>query len=101
MKLIIITAIKEFENEIKNILLKSNVKSFSYQDVSGFRDNSMDAVKTNWFASEMNEIESVLFYAYMIPENAERVFENIGLFNEKLESISRIHVSILEVEKSN
>lgn len=101
MKLIVITAIREFENDIKQILIKSNVKSFSYQHVIGFRDSSKEAVKSNWFASEMNEIESVMFYTFIMQENADRIIELIESFNEKLEDLSRIHVSILNVEKSN
>jgi len=101
MKLIVITAIKEFEKDIKQILIKSNVKSFSYQDVTGFRDSSKESLKANWFASEMNELESIIFFAFIKQENVEIVYEHIGLYNEKLEELSRIHVSILNVEKSN
>ena len=101
MKLVIITAIKEFEKEIRNILIKSNVASFSLQDIQGFRDHTKDSVKSNWFASEINVIDSFMFYAFMIDGNADKVFEHIGSFNEKLEALSRIHISILNIEKSN
>lgn len=101
MKLVIITAIKEFEKEIRNILIKSDVASFSFQDIQGFRDHTKDSVKSNWFASEINVIDSIMFYAFMIDGNADKVFEHIGSFNEKLEALSRIHISILNIEKSN
>ena len=42
-----------------------------------------------------------MFYAFMIDGNADKVFEHIGSFNEKLEALSRIHISILNIEKSN
>ncbi|NCP91259.1 MAG: hypothetical protein GW827_13725, partial [Flavobacteriales bacterium] len=60
MKLVIITAIKEFEKVIKLQLKEANVKTFSYRDVTGFRDSTEDAVESNWFSSEMNQTESIV-----------------------------------------
>lgn len=101
MKLIIVTAIKEFEKEIKQILSKSNINSFNYGNVSGYRDSSNDAVKENWFASEMNEVGSIIFHVIATKEKADKVFEIIEIFNEKQKTISKIHISIIELEKSN
>jgi len=55
MKLLILTAIKEFEKEIKQQLKKAEVTKFSYKDVIGFRDSTEDALESNWFSSDMNE----------------------------------------------
>jgi nitrogen regulatory protein PII len=101
MKLVIITAIKEFEKDIKKILEKSNVKSFSYQKVTGFRDSSKDSVNSNWFASEMNEIESIMFHVFTTNENAEKIFSLGRNFNEELVDLSKVHVSVINVEQSN
>ena len=40
MKLVVITAIAEFEKDIKNMLKEAKVKSHSYRDVKGFSDAS-------------------------------------------------------------
>jgi hypothetical protein len=101
MKLVVITAVSEFENEIKDVLLKSKVKTFSHCDVKGFRDSSMDSIDSNWFASEMNESESVLFYAFTLEENIINVLERIRVFNDSLETMSKIHVAIINIENSN
>ena len=55
MKLLLITAVREFEKDIKQILKKAQVKSFSYKDVKGFKDNSEDEIEGNWFATNMQE----------------------------------------------
>ncbi|WP_395048533.1 hypothetical protein [Flavobacterium sp.] len=101
MKLLLITAVKEFENDIKLILKKSKVKSFSYKDVKGFKDNSEDAIETNWFATNMQENESVLFYAFVEKENVDKVFDFVAEFNEKQKTASHIHLAMLNIEKSN
>jgi nitrogen regulatory protein PII len=101
MKLLIIVAIKEFEKDIKQILKKSDVKSFSYKDVTGYKDGSEDSIEKNWFASEMKENESVLFYAFVDNEKVDSLFELVDGFNAKQETVSHIHVAVLSVEKSN
>lgn len=101
MKLLLITAVKEFEKNIKLILKKSEVKSFSYKDVNGFKDNSGDAIEGNWFATNMQENESVLFYAFVEKENVDIVFDLVAHFNEKEETASHIHLAILNIERSN
>lgn len=101
MKLAIITAIKEFENDIKLQLKKAEVKTFSFREVTGYRDSTEDSIESNWFSSEMNQIESILFYAFVKKENVDKLFEVIEDFNSHLKTLSKIHLVILNIEKSN
>ena len=101
MKLAIITAIKEFENDIKLQLKKANVKTFSFREVTGYRDSTEDSIETNWFSSEMNQTESILFYAFVKRENVDKLFEVIEDFNSHQKTLSKIHLVILNIEKSN
>ena len=101
MKLLIITSISEFEKEIKQMLVKANVKNFSYKEVIGYHNTSDEAIGDNWFATEMNENESMLFYAFVPSENVEMVFNTINEFNGKQETLSKIHVATVNIENSN
>lgn len=101
MKLLIITAIKEFEKEIKQQLKKAKVSTFSYKNVIGYRDYSEDAIESNWFSGEMNKTESILFYAFVKKENVDGLFNSINEFNSKQETLSHIHIAVLNIEKSN
>ncbi len=101
MKLVIITSIKEFEKDIKSLLKKADVVTFSYRDVIGFRDSTEDALESNWFASEMNITESLMFYAFVPQKNVDLLFEAIMQFNAKQSTASHIHVAIVAIEKSN
>jgi nitrogen regulatory protein PII len=101
MKLLLITAVKEFENEIKQLLKKAAVQSFSYQEVKGFKNSSGEAVESNWFGSEMNETESILFYAFTTKEKVDTLFELVEYFNIEQESLSHIHIAVLNIEKTN
>jgi nitrogen regulatory protein PII len=100
MKLLLITAVKEFEKEIKQLLKKASVQSFSYQEVKGFKNSTGEAVESNWFGSEMNETDSILFYAFTAKEKVDTLFELVEYFNMEQESLSHIHIAVLNIEKS-
>jgi nitrogen regulatory protein PII len=101
MKLLIITAVAAFEKDIKKMLQQAEVTTFSYQEVKGFQDTSKVEAETNWFGSEMNETDSFLFYAFVKKENVDVVFDLVGVFNQKQETQSKIHVAVVNIEKSN
>ncbi len=101
MKLLLITAVREFEKDIKQLLKKAQVKSFSYKDVKGFKDNSEDALEANWFAANEQEMESILFYAFVNEEKVDGLFEMVNGFNAEQVSKSNIHIAVLNIEKSN
>lgn len=99
MKLLLITAVSEFENDIKQILKKVQVKSYSYKNVKGFKDNSEDALEANWFATNMQETESVLFYAFVNQEKVDGLFEMVKDFNVHQVTKSNIHIAVLNIER--
>ncbi len=99
MKLLLITAVKEFEKDIKQMLKKAQVKSFSYKDVKGFKDNFEDALEANWFAANEQEMESVLFYAFVKEEKIDDLFDMVKEFNTDQVSKSNIHVAVLNIER--
>ena len=101
MKLVIITAINEFERDIIQLLKKAKVETFSYKEVIGYRDNTEDELESNWFSSEMNKSESLLFYAFVKKDNVDLLFESINDFNAKQKTLSHIHIAVVNIEKSN
>jgi len=101
MKLVLITAIAEFEKDVKKMLKEAKVKSYSYRDVKGFRDASEESMESNWFGSEMNETDSVVFYAFILQQNLDILFDEVTKFNKNQETISKVHLAVFSVEKYN
>ncbi len=101
MKLLVITAIKEFKKDILQLLRKADVKNFSFNEVTGHRDGSVESVSSNWFGSEMNESESILFYAFVKKENVDMFFQLVNHFNNEQDNLSRVHVAVLNIEKTS
>lgn len=101
MKLVIITSNIAFQKDIKAILKKADVKTYSFREVNGFMDFSDTATAENWFASEVNETESILFYAFVKKENVDKAFQLVTEFNAAQEPLSRLQIAVLNIEKSN
>ena len=99
MKLLIITAVEEYEKAVKHILNHSGVKSFSYQKVKGYKNNS-DSDAENWFGATHQEIDSLIFFVFVEEQFTEEICRRTEIFNAKQESKSHIHVAKLNIEKT-
>ncbi len=99
MKLLLITAVREFEKDVKSMLVHAGVQSFSYAPVNGYKDLSHQVVKENWFASTMQESESVLFLVFSPLDHIDHLLDKFRQFNETQDSVSRIHVSVLQPDQ--
>lgn len=99
MKLLIITAIKEFEKNVKDVLNHSGVKSFSYHYVRGYKNES-DGSTENWFGASHTEIDSVMFAVFIEEKFVEEIYRKVEFFNGKQKSLSKIHVATVNLEKS-
>lgn len=101
MKFVLITAVAEFKKDIKQILKKSDVQSFSFKEVTGHQEDIKETITTNWFATEMNENQSIMFYAFVKAEKVDSLFHLIDLHNAKQQTASKVHIVVLCIEKSN
>ncbi|GLB51529.1 hypothetical protein NBRC110019_05680 [Neptunitalea chrysea] len=101
MKLLIITAVSEFETDIKLLLKKSEVQVFSCQEVTGYKDVTDTDIEGNWFAGEMISTNSILCYAFVTAENVNDVIANIDEFNNKQDFLSKVHVAEVAIERTN
>lgn len=100
MKLLLITAVEEFEKNVKEILVHAGVSAFSYTSVKGYKSEGGLISLENWFAAQVTESDSLLFTVFVPDENVEKVFHYVEKFNQKREFFSRIHLSSLDIENS-
>ncbi|MDR2204669.1 MAG: hypothetical protein LBE36_00675 [Flavobacteriaceae bacterium] len=97
MKLLLITAVEEFEKEVKKILKHSGVKVFSYQSVKGFKNQETDL--ENWFGIENTGIDSLLFIVFIKSDCADDIYKKVEEFNSNQYVLSRIHIASVALEK--
>lgn len=97
MKLLLLTCIEEYENEVKNILKHSGVKAFSYQEVKGYKNESNGKIN-NWFVSDNIPMKSLMFTVFIENECMFDIFDKVEKFNSERSSKSKIHLACLSVE---
>lgn len=101
MKLLILTAVRTFEKQVRKILETEGVLSYSYTTVTGYRDSTQDSVSRNWFATEMNKAESILFFAFVSEATSNQVFDAVEKLNATCDLHSKVHIMISPIEKYN
>jgi len=100
MELLIITAVHAYEKDIKRLLKKHEVKSFSYLNVTGYKDMSLESKDDNWFATSAGENRSTLFYVFIEQSKVDEVLAAMAGFNEGQDSESHVHAVSVNVNKS-
>lgn len=99
MKLLLITCIQEYENDVKGILKHSGVKSFSYQSVKGYKNENGGEI-SNWFVSDEIPTNSLLFTVLIDNKCMDDIFEKVEKFNSDRTTLSKVHVACIDVNKS-
>jgi nitrogen regulatory protein PII len=98
MKLLLITAIEEFDHQVKQILKLAGVKAFTAQTINGYKNANQGEVHT-WFVSDDVAIPSVLYTVFASNDCVSKIMEKTQTFNEEQESESRLHLAIVGLEK--
>lgn len=99
MKLLLITAIEEFETDVINILKHSGVRSFSYQSVKGYKNTGIGA--HSWFSTDHVSIDSLLFTVFSDCTCIDDIYRIVKEFNQKQETVSKIHIATIDLENEN
>jgi hypothetical protein len=98
MKLMLITAIKAFEGDIKHLLKAAKVNAYTYNDAIGFKDHSMENLSANWFATDNCENESIVFHAFISDDLATAAIDLVQSFNQQQDTLSKVHLALLNIE---
>ena len=99
MKLVIVTAVEEFQKEVLKIFKKANIENFSSSDIDGYKNAPSLLKASNWFSAEKNGNESIMFFSFTNKEKIDGLFTIIDEFNTNLETNNPIRAVVLPVER--
>ena len=99
MKLVIVTAVKEFHTEIVKLFKEGNINNFSKLDIEGYKNGNADALYSNWFAADKQGNESNMFFSFTESENIDALFKLIHEFNNNVETNNPIRAIVVPIEK--
>lgn len=102
MKLLIITAVKEYSKSVEKILKDASVSVFSVTDTIGMKNSPDDYLLDDWFGSDDgNKYDAVFIFSFCTTSAADKAIELIELFNTQSEdSQFPIRAFVVPVEKS-
>lgn len=99
MKLVIVTAVEEFQKDILKLFKQAHIENFSSSDIDGYKNGSSILMASNWFSGEKVGNESSMFFSFTDEENIDALFSLIKEFNNKLETNNPIKAIVVPIEK--
>jgi len=99
MKLVIVTAVEEYQKDIVQLFKKAEIDNFSESYIEGFKTSKSLQMTSNWFASGRNSADSVMFFSFTEDEKIDILFSSINEYNQKLETNNLIRAVVVPIEK--
>ncbi|WP_026775594.1 hypothetical protein [Polaribacter sp. Hel_I_88] len=99
MKLVIVTAVEEFQKDVLKLFKKANIENFSSSEIDGHKNTPQLLKASNWFSGEKNGNESTMFFSFTDEEHIESLFSLLKEFNENLETNNPIKAIVVPIEK--
>ncbi|MBU2940425.1 hypothetical protein KO494_12835 [Lacinutrix sp. C3R15] len=100
MKLVIVTAVEAFQEEVLKLFKKANIHNFSSSDIDGYKNGSSITMASSWFPGDEFGNESRLFFSFAETESIDTLFHLIKEFNANLETNNPLKAVVVPIEKS-
>lgn len=99
MKLVIVTVVDEYQNDIFKIFKEANIEAYSEVDIEGYKTTKSLQVASNWFASERSSSDSEMFFSFIEDKKIDKLFNLLKEFNNTLETNTPVHAVIVPIER--
>jgi len=99
MKLLVITCLKEYLNEVSKIFKQANINVFSTSEIVGHKNGAPLNLLEDWFASGGEEVDSMMIFTFTPAANAEHGMALIRAYNVTLKDNFPVRAFIMPVEK--
>ncbi|WP_339609325.1 hypothetical protein [uncultured Planktosalinus sp.] len=101
MKLLIVTAVEEFQKDVLKLFKKAGIEAFSASEIDGYKNGNNSVVATqSWFPGEKGGSESLLFFSFAPEEKIDPFFELVTQYNNTLETENPVRVVVVPIERA-
>jgi hypothetical protein len=100
MKLLTVTALKEYGEKVTAIFRKAGIHVFSATDINGFKDGSDQNLTDSWFGMSDARFDAVLVFSFTEDEKANSALQFIHDYNQENPGDFPLRAFILPVENS-
>lgn len=99
MKLVIVTAVEEFQKDVLKLFNKANIENFSSSNIDGYKNSTSILMASSWFSGEKTGSQSRLFFSFTEDKHIEMLFHFIKEYNSNLETNNPIKAVVVPIEK--
>ncbi len=99
MKLLMITSIKEFENDICKLFKNSKIEVYSTYDIQGNKLQEPINIQDNWFSSHRDTFDSKMFLTFTSEELINDLLKEVETYNKEKASNNPVKAIVINIEK--
>lgn len=100
MKLLIVTTVSEFQQDILKLFKKANIEAFSSSEIDGYKETNSLVATQSWFPGHKGGNESLMFFSFTDEEKIKEIFEYLKEYNTHLETNNPVRAVVLPIEQS-
>jgi len=99
MKLVMVTAVEEYHNDIMKIFKEADIQNFSESGIDGYKNVPAVLTGSNWFAANKGATDSILLFSFNTEEKINKLFDLIKEYNSTLETNNPVRAIMLPIER--
>ena len=100
MKLVMVTAVEQFHNDILQIFSKADIRNFSESEIEGYKKAPAILSSSNWFASGKSGTNSIMLFSFTENEKIDVLFKLLEEYNTNMETNNPVKAIVLPIERS-
>lgn len=100
MKLLMVTSVEAFHNDILQLFKQAGIQNFSESGIDGYKNIPTIVSSSNWFASSKGSTNSILLFSFTEEENIDSLFELLKEYNNNLETNNPVRAVVLPIERT-
>ena len=99
MKLVIVTAVTEYNKKVLELFKTAGIDTFSSSDIDGYKNQSALLATSSWFPSMKGGNDSHMYFSFTSAELIEKLIIEIKKMNSALETDNPIRAIVLPIEQ--
>ena len=99
-KLVIVTAVEAFRNDVLQLFNKAGIESFSGSEIDGYKTAPPLLMAQSWFPGARGGNESHLYFSFTDQAHIDVLFRLIEAFNQTLETNNPVKAIVVPIEQS-
>ena len=100
MKLLIVTGVSYYENEVLKLFKEANIESFSGSNIKGYKDVPFIVANSSWYPTQKGGANSIMFFSFTTDDKIDQFFILVEKFNDNLKTNNPIHAIVAPIERS-